>query len=116
MCSKTIQKNRLQSAQKQHFRCYYCGHPMWHPNDKNFARKHHLSPKQARWFRCTAEHVHAKCDGGSNEASNIVAACWLCNQRRHRRPAPLAADAYRELVTQRVSEGKWFPNGLRASG
>ena len=114
MCSKNIQKNRVQSAQKQQFRCYYCGYPMWHnSNHKKFARKYRLSPKQVRWFQCTAEHVQAKCDGGNNTASNIVAACLRCNRRRHQRPTPLASDAYRKLVQQRVSKGKWFPKTVR---
>ncbi|MGQ4276127.1 HNH endonuclease [Pseudidiomarina sp. E22-M8] len=86
---------------------------MWHQNNhENFAQKYRVSLKQVRWFQCTAEHVQARCDGGNNQSSNIVAACRLCNERRHRRPAPLDPEAYRALVTKQISRGKWLPNAL----
>ncbi|MFD0320236.1 hypothetical protein [Lysobacter gummosus] len=40
--------------------------------------------------QCIAEHLLARRDGGRNTRGNIAAACWLYNQRRHRRKHPLS--------------------------
>lgn len=113
MCSKTIQKNRKQSAETQSNRCFYCNFPIWHQTNKQqFIQRYNLTPKQAKWLQCTAEHLTARCDGGDNRQENIVAACRYCNQKRHQYTAPPAPDAYRSLVTKRVSKNKWFPNSL----
>ncbi|WP_213946981.1 HNH endonuclease [Luteibacter sp. dw_328] len=61
----------------------------------------------ARHFQCTAEHLHARQDGGRDTRTNIVAACWYCITRRHRRKRPLAPHAYRRHVRARVAIGKW---------
>jgi len=43
-------------------------------------------------------------------ADNVVAACHLCNLRRHKRPAPAPSpDAYRVRVQQRMAKGTWHP-------
>jgi len=52
------------------------------------ARSYRLTLRQAKSFRCTAEHLMAKRDGGSDDQENIVAACWVCNHTRHRRKRP----------------------------
>ncbi|WP_282097584.1 HNH endonuclease [Luteibacter sp. SG786] len=63
-------------------------------------------------LRCTAEHLTARQDGGRNMASNIAAACWICNARRHRRKFPPPPAAYRAFVQQRLDKGKWHPPAL----
>ena len=64
--------------------CYYCTVLMWIDDGVSFARKHELSSRVARWLRCTAEHLLARRDGGRDSRDNIVAACLVCNLRRHR--------------------------------
>lgn len=58
-------------------------------------------------FRCTAEHLHARCKGGKDVLQNIVAACWLCNSRRHRLKAPLAPEDYKKYVPTQLENGRW---------
>jgi 5-methylcytosine-specific restriction endonuclease McrA len=54
--------------------CYWCDQPML------------LIAAQDHPRFCTAEHVTRKADGGHNSYINIVAACFECNNGRHRRP------------------------------
>lgn len=70
-----IRKFRRAAALKQNFRCWYCGFPVWEGTREEFARKHNISIGDAERFRCTAEHLTARCDGGADIAGNIVAAC-----------------------------------------
>jgi hypothetical protein len=53
--------------------------------------------------RCTAEHLRARCDGGRDTSDNVVAACWICNSRRHRRKVPLPPEEYRAFVRKRLA-------------
>lgn len=103
----SIQKNRIQAFHRQSGRCIYCNCPMWQSSPEKFAHEHHVTPKQARAFRCTAEHLHARRDGGTNASGNIVAACSFCNSQRHRAAHPLAPDAYRAKVQHRMEKGGW---------
>ncbi|WP_082085757.1 HNH endonuclease [Pseudomonas sp. 21] len=105
--SKTLQKIRTKAFQRQSGRCTYCGCPMWQSSPEQFAQEHHLTLKQARVFRCTAEHLHAKCDGGTDAPGNIAAACWFCNSQRHRAARPLAPNAHRAKVQRRMGKGAW---------
>ncbi|MFA9288166.1 HNH endonuclease [Comamonas sp. SY3] len=66
-----VAKHRHSAFQAQKGLCFYCNQPM-----VSAKKKHHPN-------RCTAEHLRAKCVGGSDRASNIVAACWHCNHHRH---------------------------------
>ncbi|MCO7473024.1 HNH endonuclease [Stenotrophomonas maltophilia] len=67
-----------------------------------------LRQRSAAPFRCTAEHLVAKQDGGKAVPENIVAACHLCNLRRHQRPASAPSpEVYRAHVRRRVALGKW---------
>lgn len=68
-----------------------------------------LRRRMATPLRCTAEHLLAQQDGGNDVESNIAAACWLCNTRRHKRKSPPSPDAYRALVQRRLNQGKWHP-------
>jgi len=58
-----IQKYRQSAARAQQGLCFYC---------------HQLMGNDV-----TAEHLHARQDGGTDRRSNIVAAHRACNQRRH---------------------------------
>ncbi len=101
-------RNAAFHAQGGH--CHYCEFPMWLTNLPGFAIAHDLTLRQAARLQATAEHLLAQQDGGRH-GKNIVAACYHCNQSRHRfrpRAAPAAA-RYRELVQRKVRSGKWHP-------
>jgi hypothetical protein len=80
---------------------------MWLHDPKSFARRHGLTRAEANLLQCTAEHLVARCDGGSDSPDNIVAACRHCNSRRHRRPEPLDPLTYRKHVRRRIARGCW---------
>jgi 5-methylcytosine-specific restriction endonuclease McrA len=88
-------------------RCFYCHVPMPLSDLEDFAARHGLTCRQALRLRCTAEHVIARCDGGSDCRSNIVAACQHCNYLRHARPEPMDASRYQTYVKARMSKRKW---------
>ncbi len=73
----------------------------------DFAKRHGMKPRTTKLFRATAEHLTAKCDGGPDTATNIVAACIWCNQRRHAQPKPPASDLYLSKVQRRMKAGRW---------
>jgi len=80
---------------------------MWSGDLREFALKHNISIGQAKRFMCTGEHLEAHKDGGKANQSNIVAACWFCNQKRHKRKEPPPPDQYKKLVHQRLSQNRW---------
>jgi len=104
----SIQRARTRAAAAQEHHCYYCGSPMWERDPDSFASLHSLTRSQTLLFRCTAEHLHARSDGGSNVATNLVAACWFCNSRRHYARRPLEPDKYRVHVSERMKHGRWL--------
>lgn len=93
-----IQKHRQSAFERQQGRCFYCQHPMWVRNIRTFAIEHAISLNTSRRYRCTAEHLIAKQDGGRDNKSNIAAACIRCNQGRHQLLDPPSAEQYRDLV------------------
>lgn len=103
----TLIKSRLKAFNLQKGRCIYCELPMWLNNPEEFAKKYKITTKQAKLFRCTAEHLKAKQDGGKDHESNIVAACYYCNQKRHKRKSPPDPGAYKQLVMKRHRKGRW---------
>lgn len=105
--SKTLIKSRSTAFERQGGRCYYCDFPMWRGSIEHFARLYGITLGQARQFQCTAEHLLARQDGGGDGRSNIVAACLVCNQRRHKRKQPLEPEIYREFIQRRLSQGRW---------
>ncbi len=105
--SKTLIKSRSTAFERQGGRCYYCDFPMWRGSIEHFARLYGITLGQARQFQCTAEHLLARQDGGGDVRSNIVAACFVCNQRRHKRKQPLEPEIYREFIQRRLSQGRW---------
>ncbi|WP_399272446.1 HNH endonuclease [Variovorax boronicumulans] len=83
---------------------------MWLVDPGAFAARYGLTRRQAEAHRCTAEHLHARCDGGRDGRENIAAACALCNHRRHaQRVVAPDPDAYRRLVLKRLRGGGWRP-------
>ena len=104
-----IAKLRHQAFERQGGRCYYCSCLMCSGSLEGFASRMKLSPRYARRFLCTAEHLCAVQDGGKDTAKNIVAACAFCNSTRHRSKRPRRPEAYRRHVAARVRLGKWHP-------
>lgn len=101
-----LQRLRTLAFHAQSGRCYYCSARMWLSSPDELS----LRPKTAAPFQCTAEHLVARVDGGTNSPDNIAAACRLCNERRHKRKSPLQPAIYRTLVRRRVALGKWWPH------
>jgi hypothetical protein len=102
-----IQARRAHAFEIQRGRCCYCQQPMWLADMPAFARTHGLTLRQALRFRCTAEHLQARTDGGGNGAPNIAAACLWCNTRRHRRKRPPSPADFRALVLRRMKLNRW---------
>lgn len=104
---KTPALPRAIAFEQQQGRCYYCHSPMWLTDLESFRARYGLSKPEALQFKCTAEHLQARSEGGTNVRENIAAVCWLCNQRRHRRRHPPCPEKYRSLVRQRIAHGRW---------
>jgi hypothetical protein len=80
--------------------CYYCEHPMWQQNIKQFRRDFNMTETRAAMFKCTAEHLIARRDQGPTNDVNIVAACLGCNQKRHEGETALAAEDFKIHIRQ----------------
>ena len=114
---KTLIRNREHAYEAQGGRCYYCRCSVWRGEEFNaFCKRYSLTPRQALKLQCTAEHVTARCDGGSDAAENIVAACWRCNISRHRRKKPYQPNAFVAYVGRRVASCKWHDIDVRRHG
>ena len=113
MTEARVRTYRKRQAAAQHQQGFYCGFPMWSNEASAFAKYFGISRKEANRFRCTAEHLVARRDGGTSAFDNIVAACWFCNINRHARrfkaPDP---DDYKLLVQKRVKGKAWHPRSL----
>jgi hypothetical protein len=88
---------------------------MWLSEPEAYARLHGTSFAQARRMQCTAEHVIAKCDGGTNALANIVAACLHCNSGRHRAKLVLNSERFRDRVQRLLTKRKWHDPWVFAS-
>ena len=102
---KTIRRKKMIA---QRGRCDYCGLPMWERAASSVPEEYGRAEAGPTHLRCTAEHLHARSEGGGITEKNIVAACWYCNTRRHRRKRPLAPEAYRAYVQRRMAAGRWL--------
>lgn len=101
---KPIPKLRSAAQQRQAGLCYYCGLPML-PRAPGVQLSYTRVPAM---LQPTAEHLKARCDGGSDSRDNIVAAHRYCNTQRHQRKrAPQPAE-FRALVHSRLAKGRWF--------
>lgn len=110
----TLITSRTSAFIRQGGLCCYCDEPMWLADPATFAARYGLTRRQVAAHRCTAEHLHARCDGGRDGRQNIAAACALCNHRRHaRRAVAPDPDAYRRLVLERLRCGRWRPWRVR---
>jgi 5-methylcytosine-specific restriction endonuclease McrA len=90
-------------------RCYYCGLPMWDDVvEAASSQRNYQTRRTPKSLRCTAEHLHARSDGGRDTDENIVAACWYCNSRRHKRKRPPTPEEHRAYVQKRMAAGKWL--------
>ncbi|SPK70533.1 conserved hypothetical protein [Cupriavidus taiwanensis] len=72
-----------------------------------FAATYHLSKRQAHTLQCTAEHLHARVDGGGDFESNIVTACRLCNARRHQRKDARDAINHKAHIARLMGRKRW---------
>lgn len=106
-CLKAL---KLTAANRQNWRCCYCDLPMWDNDPNKFAGRYRLTKRLALGFKCTAEHLTARCEGGLNHADNIAAACLICNRRRHRSKKSKSPYDYRRHVQARLHKGKWHPH------
>lgn len=102
-------KNRTHAFHVQSGLCFYCNQPMWINYPELFSNKYGISIKSAQNFKCTAEHVIARQDGGSDRIDNIVASCLYCNRTRHKAKLVLSADKYMTKVARRMKQKKWHP-------
>ena len=75
----SLYKLRQKAFRRQEGHCYYCEYPMWLESWEEFAASFGISKAAAFHFRCTAEHLVARQDGGKDSPKNIVAACRFCN-------------------------------------
>jgi 5-methylcytosine-specific restriction endonuclease McrA len=108
-----IKTHRRQAFLEQSGRCFYCSAEMWLTHPERFASRHGLSEREAWRFKCTAEHLVARCDGGPDSQANLVAACQFCNSTRHRFRCAPEPPAYVQHVQRRVRAGRWHPSKYR---
>ncbi len=102
-----IARHRARAYVDQRALCYYCQCNMCVGDPEEFARSYGISDRLARQVRCTAEHLTARRDGGTDNRSNIAAVCWHCNRLRHACKTPMPADRYRDYVRKRICRGAW---------
>lgn len=115
MPSHKLKNHRRRAARKQGGRCFYCQQPMWDASPQEFIVRYGLSAGLAKRFRCTAEHVEARSDGGKDVAANIVAACLFCNTTRHKAKHPVDAVTYAAVVRSKLEKGRWHPPQVTAA-
>lgn len=108
MSNKRLKTLRTLAFHAQNGRCFYCAFPMWLSSPDELG----LCPRSARPFQCSAEHLLAKQDGGSDTPENVVAAHVVCNQRRHRITPPPSPDTYLTRVSLKIAKNKWHPRSL----
>ena len=108
-----ISQIRRQKVRAQQGMCFYCRQPMWEGCPGPFAARYGLKGPRLLWLQATAEHLHARCEGGPDRIDNIVAACKYCNTRRHFCRVPPTPEEHAIKVQQRLEAGKWHGLSLR---
>ena len=103
----SLARPRTSAFVLQSGRCFYCDFPMLTGSPAAFAAQYGTTVARAKLQRCTGEHLTPRENGGTSARANIVAACWFCNSHRHRRPAAPPPAQYKQLVRQRVRQGRW---------
>lgn len=111
---KSLKKKRTRAFEAQNGRCYYCGVRMWLESPRNLCKEYELSERAALLVSCTAEHLQARCEGGTDRQKNIAAACRFCNQTRHRRKQVLDPMQFRAHVKKRLGAKRWHSRSLKA--
>ena len=101
---KTPLSLRNLAAKSQNWLCFYCDLPM---SGKGSPYSKAVSAKIGR-LRVSAEHLHARQDGGQDNRGNIVAAHVVCNQCRHRAKDPKSPPEFATHVKSRLAKRKWF--------
>lgn len=111
----TLRDRRFRAHGKQGGLCFYCCLPICEGDVQPFIRRYGLTAREAKSLLSTAEHLVARKDGGTDGNSNVVAACWTCNQGRHQRKSrDLDWLQFRALVQNRMRQRKWRPRSLLA--
>lgn len=98
---------RHAAAESQNWRCHYCELPM---GGKGSPYAEAISSERKRLL-VTAEHLHARQDGGQDSQNNIVAAHAICNQCRHRSKRSRSPTEFATYVKSRLAKKKWFSSG-----
>jgi 5-methylcytosine-specific restriction endonuclease McrA len=99
--SNSLAQIRQLAFLAQQGRCYYCDHTMWlHTSSEDAKAK-------PRRYQCTAEHLVPASEGGPTVQQNIVAACFYCNNTRHKAGRPLSPLLYRVHVQRHLQRGHW---------
>lgn len=68
-----ISVTRKRLWRKQNGRCHYC-------------KTHMVRTTKPHPDAVTVDHIIPKCDGGTRQESNILGACWTCNNARGSMP------------------------------
>jgi hypothetical protein len=110
---KNLTRLRRAAFTAQKGNCFYCGYRMWSEHPREVFGNGLVSRAMARYFQCTAEHLRPLSEGGKDISSNVVAACWFCNQTRHRAKKPGSYERFAKLVRTRVAKGRWHCAGIR---
>lgn len=80
-------EKRLAIYLRDGFRCVYCGCDL-----------HGADPRDLN-----LDHVKPKCEGGTNEANNLVTACRSCNSSRQDTPVSrFASDEARKVIRRNL--------------
>src|SRR3546814_19295206 len=111
-----LKKIRNRKAASQSWSCYYCEQPIWKDNPVAFAAKHNITIRQARLLQTTAEHLVPRGEGGLDSDTNIVAACFYCNIRRHKCRTVLSPATYAIKVRDPLRSGRGHRSEARRVG
>lgn len=95
---------RNSAAHSQNWLCFYGGLPM---GGKGSPHAKAVSSDKKRLL-VTAEHLHARQNGGEDSKINVAAAHTLCNGRRHRRKMPMSPMEFVAYVRLRIEKNLWF--------
>jgi 5-methylcytosine-specific restriction endonuclease McrA len=94
----TLVKRRKAAFLAQQGLCFYCRCQMLPATQASRSDQFRI---------CTAEHLQARQDGGTDRQANLVAACWYCNHSRHTKFGGCSPSRYKRLVKQEVRKGGW---------
>jgi hypothetical protein len=104
-----IARARKGAFLSQRKRCFYCELPIWNTEKqrRQLIVRYGVSEDAAKSLQCTAEHIQARQDDGSNEQANIVAACLRCNRARHEGGVSATPLQHRQRVADAMADGAW---------